>query len=313
MKPSPWTQESVDPAEREAASALAGARSEPEPWSAAQERAALDGIRARLAPRPAWRPVAVGFFATAAAMALVLVGVRHRQADPARPVAAVEATAQADYALVPAGPGRDAVLSVKRGEVRVHGAAPARFTLELPGLKGHVDARVFRVQAAGALSTLEVVEGSAELLSRDGRAVRINQGQTITSDDMRLQATKPGLAPDPCAGQGAVEVRRACYLRASAGDDLAAQNAILELGLLEQEEARNGAAALEAWRGYQRRFPTGPLGPEASVAILGELLAERRYDDARGEADRFLTQYPQDGRAAEVRRTRDELKKRLGP
>jgi hypothetical protein len=337
MKPPPWTTEVTEPAERSAAEALATAQTEPSPWDARREREVLEAIRTRLetkAPRSSGR-FGIAAFATAAVVLFAILFVRGpwRRSQTTQP--AIEATEDPDFEFAQATPDHPAVLSVRRGKVGISAKTAIRYQLDAPGLKGQVDASVFWVRVAGALSTLEVVDGSAEIMTRSGKLIRIFAGQSIASNDPRLEQVSaaspatptptPALAParatsspstlssrptldrDQCAGLAALDARRTCYLHVAVGNDLAAQNAVLELGILEQEEAHNGASALEYWRSYQQRFPGGPLGPEASVAILGELLAEHRVAEARREADNFLEQFPQDGRIGSIRITRAEL------
>ena len=323
MKPTPWMSEAVDPGERKAADALADMRAEPTPWTPAHQREVLDAIRARTSAPQGLQPHhAIMTGAALALAALVIVVVRPHAPAVVAPI--VEASADAKYQLTPASSARPAWLQVAQGAVRVSAPSSTRFDLEAPGLRGHVDARLFRVQVAGASCLLSLDDGTAELFALDGRVVYVPAGQSIHSADARLgkapiRATPvPTVAPnapsagDPCQGAPALEVRRACYQQAARGNDLAAQNAVLELGMIEQEQAHDGAAALSAWRSYQKRFPGGPLAPEASVAILGELLAEHRLADARREADGFLADYPADGRVGEIRLTRADLQCEMG-
>ena len=320
MKPTPWTTEAAYSAEKHAAEALAAARVEPEPWSQAKEREVLAAVRARVEEKPslAGRLVLFAAVAGASAAAVLLISKQLASAPPA-----LVASADADYSVTPSAPAQPAALSVRRGAVHVKRNVPVAYTLDAPGLRGRIEARVFEVQVAGARAELVVEEGSADVITRDGRTLHLAAGQRIASDDPRLQPPTPAPQPQPqpapphasmrspsadlCAAITDLASRRACYVRVAQGDDLAAQNAMLELGMLEQDEAHDGASALEYWRAYQKRFPAGALGPEASVAILGELLSEQKLADARKEAESFVARYPQDGRAGELRIKRASL------
>jgi TolA-binding protein len=152
-----------------------------------------------------------------------------------------------------------------------------------------------------------VSEGKVRAESDVGRAVAVEAGESLRSDDPRLAAPPapqavpaitlprlpasrveaPPAAPD-CADARSIAARRACYERAAQGHDVAAQNALYGLGLMEQDEAHDGVAALEAFRRYEARFPQGVFAPEASLAILGELLAEKRYPEALQETEHSL-------------------------
>ncbi|MBS2029568.1 MAG: hypothetical protein JST54_16820 [Deltaproteobacteria bacterium] len=321
MKPTPWTTEAAEPAEKRAAEALAAARVEPEPWSPAKEREVLAAVRARVEERPSLAGRLVLFAAVAgASAAAVFFASRLVSSTPPAPPQLL-ASADADYTVTPSAPSQPVALSVHRGSVHVKRDASGVYTLDAPGLSGRVEARVFDVQVAGARAELVVEEGSADVVTRDGRTLHIAAGQRIASDDPRLQPPTPAPQPQPqpqhastrspsadlCAAITDLASRRACYVRVAQGDDLAAQNAMMELGMLEQDEAHDGASALEYWSAYQKRFPAGALGPEASVAILGELLSEQKLVEARKEAESFMAKYPQDGRVGELRITRASL------
>jgi hypothetical protein len=110
-----------------------------------------------------------------------------------------------------------------------------------------------------------------------------------------------------CDPQLALDARRACLEKAAAGSGLAAQNALFALGVLERDELHDGPAAVSRWRGFQARFPDGLLASEASIAILGELVAQRRYPEAIEEAAAFQSQFADDSRAVEVGALRSSL------
>jgi tetratricopeptide (TPR) repeat protein len=104
----------------------------------------------------------------------------------------------------------------------------------------------------------------------------------------------------------ALPARRTCLERLAAGDGVPAQNALYSLGLLEREHGRT-AAALAAWRTYERRFAAGLLAPEVSVAILRSLLDDRRYAEALARAEAFEQRFAGETRRPEVALIRAKL------
>jgi hypothetical protein len=153
-----------------------------------------------------------------------------------------------------------------------------------------------------------------------GMSAEVGAGEEVRSDDARLRAAFPSMTTVPaslnvppavapavegCAGLG-IGDRASCYRHVADGTGLAAQNALYGLGLLSRDHQHDGEASLRYWRDYQRRFPQGVLAPEASLGILGELIAERRYPEAVDEADRYLKSFP-DGFVVEVTLAKAEI------
>jgi outer membrane protein assembly factor BamD (BamD/ComL family) len=100
---------------------------------------------------------------------------------------------------------------------------------------------------------------------------------------------------------------RRCYEQLAASDGLSAENALYRLGVIESRLDGNGRRAVLRWSEYARRFPSGVLAPEAQLSLLSALVSDGRQQEARGAADDFLLRFPDDGRAAQVRRIRDSL------
>lgn len=179
--------------------------------------------------------------------------------------------------------------------------------VEAPHLRVTVIGTHFCVATRDGVSTVSVTQGKVRAERIAGIAVAVAAGESLRSDDPRLAASAaPAKAPEialkrlpatppevlpatpDCADARSIAARRACYERAARGHDMAAQNALYGLGLLEQDEVHDGAAALEVFRRYEARFPQGVFAPEASFAALGELLEEKRFPEALQETAHYL-------------------------
>jgi len=58
--------------------------------------------------------------------------------------------------------------------------------------------------------------------------------------------------------------------------------------------------AIVRLRAFQERWPTSPLGEEASIRLVQALVALGRDADARAQAAAFVTRYPASRRRAEL-------------
>jgi hypothetical protein len=150
----------------------------------------------------------------------------------------------------------------------------------------------FSVSTSQGISEVAVEEGKVRV-EKDQRIVFLTAGESIQSDDPRLTDAQAGLA-FPCQGEPHVAARRACLVQESRGHGIAAENALLALGLLERNEGGNRRRALASFREYQRRFPTGILAPEVALAITSTLTLDGDLGKACAEADAFLRRFPQD-------------------
>ena len=140
-------------------------------------------------------------------------------------------------------------------------------------------------------TTFVAVEEGRVRIERGEHTVFLGAGDSIRSDDPRLQNERPG---DPCAGETVLAGRRACLTREAAGRGLAAENALFALGLLERDQGGDRVRAMALFREYQRRFPTGILGPEVALTVTSLLAAEGNHRQACAEADVFAHRFPRD-------------------
>lgn len=169
-------------------------------------------------------------------------------------------------------------------------------TVVTPELSVAVVGTRFSVSTSQGISEVAVEEGKVRV-EKGQRIVFLTAGGSIRSDDPRLTDAQTGLA-FPCLGEPEIAARRACLVRESQGHGIAAENALLELGLLERNQAGNRrlapGGALASLREYQRRFPTGILAPEVAIAITSTLAQAGDLGKACAEADAFLRRFPND-------------------
>jgi hypothetical protein len=165
-------------------------------------------------------------------------------------------------------------------------------TVVTPELSVAVVGTRFSVSTAQGISEVAVEEGKVRV-EKGQLLVVLTAGDSIRSDDPRLTDAQAGLV-FPCQGEPDVAARRACLLRESQGPGIAAENALLALGLLERDEGGNRRGALASLREYQRRFPSGILAPEVALAITSTLALDGDLGKACAEADAFLRRFPRD-------------------
>jgi len=170
-------------------------------------------------------------------------------------------------------------------------------TVVTPELSVAVVGTRFSVSTSQGISEVVVEEGKVRV-ERGQRRVFLTTGDSIRSDDPRLMDAQAVL-PFPCQGEPSVAARRACLMQKSRSSGIAAENALLALGLLERNEGGNRPRALASFREYQRRFPGGILSPEVALAITSTLALEGDMGKACAEADAFLRRFPRDRRTYE--------------
>jgi TolA-binding protein len=298
-------------------------------WSAQERGAVWRRIAADAArPRRKWW---LGLTVLAPALAAVIVIARwpHAVENPAREwvpleVAGASLEISANGAAHADGAGQ---IVVERGRLR---GKSGPLVVVTPKLRLRVSGARFQVEVLEQTTTVTLDEGAGEAIAPSGTTRALHTGESLRSDDPRLAAPVVVVAPappvplatvekprqepparrendpiDPCRTRGAA--RRDCYLGLADGDDLAAQNALYELGLLERDERHDPAAAIARWRSWQQRFGDGALAAEVSFGILDALVADGKPAEAAREAEHYLATFPGDGRAAEVALLRARL------
>jgi hypothetical protein len=306
---------------REVADLLAeGVEGLDRPWSAIAQAEVALRLEARLEqaqqPRHTLRwALATSVVLVAAALGLrTIMGPPHMETVSLGAEGTLELSAETSIDLPPATSqlsGRRIVLKSGRVCAEVaHRDLPREgpLVVEAPHLKVVVIGTHFCVSTRGDLSDVSVTQGRVRVETPAGGAMSVGAGESIRSDDGRLLMPLKNAPPLPvsptlmpalssaephpvtkaCAEAAELTERRDCFARLARGQDMAAQNALYGLGLLERDEAHDGVAALNAWQQYETRFPRGVFSPEASLAALGELLQEKRFPEALLETDRYL-------------------------
>lgn len=77
--------------------------------------------------------------------------------------------------------------------------------------------------------------------------------------------------------------------------------------------AADPAGALVRLEAYRQRWPSSALLHEVDLRIIQGLVALGRHGEARREAERFLSRYPESARAAEVRRIAEKAQSDTDP
>jgi hypothetical protein len=168
-----------------------------------------------------------------------------------------------------------------------HREADEPLAVETPQLVVVVVGTRFSVEVTDGLTLVAVQEGRVRV-ERGAHALLLSAGEAIRSDDARLNDARPVAA---CTDLPGLDDRRGCLRRAADGQGLAGENALFALALFEREEGRE-RAALAHLREYQRRFPTGALAPEVSVALATALANAGERAQACAEALSFARRFP---------------------
>ncbi len=336
LNPVPWTDGPGSPGESRAGELLARARAVRE-WPEGRGDRLLDRVEhtVRGRRRRRWIVRGAAGLAAAAAASLVFLALRAPPGGASwhtvklGDVGVLEVTDATELQVSPDFEAQEERAAyVMSGAVRAqiaHQAPGHPFVLVTPHLRIVVVGTRFSAAVSRSATEVEVMEGRVRLESMDGQSVLLGPGERLRWSEPQpgagLPATPPAPptpdAPAPSAAESADELdcaseqnassRRSCFERLSAGPGLSAQNALYALGLLARDEGRDGAAALGPWREYERRFPHGALAPEVSVAIVRELLAERRYPEALRQAEDFGARFETDPRAPELALIRAKL------
>jgi TolA-binding protein len=308
-----------------------------EPWDTEDRQESWRLVAARAAEsRSTGRGLALGLSLAGAAVLVFGVVLARRQApartQPPAQIAAASAKGEAPhqidlgssgtievsdgtvYQLLPVSgrPAGNGGLSVRLDAGRLCATIrhdPSRegpFTVLTPKLRVVDVGTRFCVEATAGRTKVDVSEGEVRVEGEGGWTSQVVAGQSLASDEPRFMAPVPTVAaPAPvarssCEALPGLQAREACWAEASAGNGLAAQNALYNLALLARDQRHDGASALSLFQAYRHRFPKGPLVPEADLGILTELSAEARYGEAASEATQYLDAYPGEVKAAQV-------------
>ena len=193
-------------------------------------------------------------------------------------------------------------VEVSRGRVRVE--SPTGM-LELgPGEQIRSD--------APALSAAISVAPSAQLAQQPEERVAPTPNPTTAPADDREgggRRSVPGV--NDCPLLQTADSQRRCFLQFAADDKLAGQTALFSLGRLERQ-AGNLAEAASYGAMYERRFPEGVFGPEASAQLVADLDSLGKSHEGLEAAARFLARYPTNKSAGRVQLARARMLCRVG-
>jgi TolA-binding protein len=100
----------------------------------------------------------------------------------------------------------------------------------------------------------------------------------------------------------------AAYEALSSGTGDVAEASLFAAGRIRASSGAH-AEALSAFQRYRARFPNGRFARDVDVYVLDIHMAQRAYDAARAECDRFLAAFPGDPRAPRFAAARDAIAK----
>jgi hypothetical protein len=243
-------------------------------------------------------------------------------------VGQLELSASATLRLPPSAPTNEDTYSVglESGDLCAaiahrDSAKQGPFVVEAKNLRVVVVGTKFCVSSGDTpdLSWVSVEEGLVKV-EREGRVAMVSAGELLQGGDPALRplASEPSarapaatssarVRPTSCPAGDPLPARRRCLWQIAGGDDLAAQNALYMLGLLARDEEHDGAAALTIWQTYRHRFSRGAMMAEIDLAMLKELTAQNRFEDALSITDQFLGDFPGNFRAGEVSLKRADM------
>ena len=241
-------------------------------WSAVLERRAQRNA-------PALPRYSLPAFVAAAAVASLLVVVMWPASEPA--------VTEIPGAQLAARSGQPSLLTA--GAVR---GAPSRTLARLATPHANIEwtqAR-FLLDVTGDGSVLLVEQGEVVWRPNDGKAQRVTAGQRVRAPRPKPVELPRGFGEVTVAPSAQCAGDRACLEGLAQGENLAAQNALFELGRYEE---------------YLQRFPDGVLAPEAGLAQLSALVRAERYPEALALARSLEARFGN----AEVRALRIQLER----
>lgn len=196
----------------------------------------------------------------------------------------------------------DAV-KLQRGQVRLQ--PRVKLAVATPQLQAvvHNAVALFDVSADATVVAVESGEVAWRTPRKNG-VLKAGERMTVKSMPpamLKLAAAVP--AVDGCA-QGADY--EPCLSREAEGAGLTAETALYALALLAHERGEL-TRAIDLFRGYGERFPSGVFAPEASIGLMVDLKQDGKPDAARAEAGRFSSRFADEPRAADVARWSEQI------
>lgn len=154
----------------------------------------------------------------------------------------------------------------------------------------------FMLDTSTEIVRLAVQVGAVQITAADGTVREVLASQTA---EYRADALREARDFEAEGDLVAADARLA---EAARGDSLSAEAALYAQGVLRLRRTQDLQGALKIFEESKARFPHGALAPEAALSSLETLSRLGRTAEAASAAAAFLLEFPDNERAAEVRR-----------
>lgn len=145
----------------------------------------------------------------------------------------------------------------------------------------------FSVTVLAGVTTVRVMHGRVRV-ERAGQSVFVDGGGSLRSDDPRFVAASDARGAALCTDR---KQRRRCLRRVARGSDLAAENALFALALLDHDEQGRPETALSHLHAYEHRFPRGVLSAEVALTVVRIHREQGHAPEACAAAQRYAQRF----------------------
>jgi hypothetical protein len=220
------------------------------------------------------------------------------------------------------GPGEAYRVTLDEGQIcaQVSHRDMARqgpFLVEAKELLVTVVGTRFCVFAGNEPSWVSVDEGRVRVEARGGPVVAVSAGESVHSNDARLQIPEVPVvgqmvaAPVPSVARAPAPLGSPAHELVSTampvpGADLAAENLLYEKAL-QLGAARDLSGSLAVLDEYRQKFPRGVFAAEVDMQRVRALAESQQYAQALSAAEEFDLAHPGDWHEGEVQLARADL------
>lgn len=200
-------------------------------------------------------------------------------------------------------PERDGAVQLQRGRVQTVRRVSLR--LESPQVSLVAKECSFAAEVISEGTRVTVFEGEAVVRGAEGTERVVKAGESVLWPAAPMVAAS--LTAQVPASPEATCSDAPCLEAIARGDNLRAEVALFELARRQPERS------VDWLRASLARFPEGVLVPEVRLALLAELVKQRRFAEALETARAFEASASEDPRVDDVRALRRQLEWFLRP